>query len=103
MGLVQIMSDDRMSWPVIVRSGQTRSLEDHLLSNADLLGPGLAYFEPDPGAVLFDSALPERILIRFVSSDPVTLERSVRWLSVSLEGSVLGASPTPGSATPAAP
>jgi len=79
-GSVMIVSDENISWPVIVRSGRSISFEDYLLGNAGLLGPGLAYFDPEPGAVLFDDTPPGRVLIRFQSSDPVTLERSVRWL-----------------------
>jgi hypothetical protein len=92
---VLILSDENISWPVVVTSDRASSFEAYLLDRIDLLGPGLAYFETGPGAVLFDDTPPRRVVIRFQSADPVTLEPAVRWLAVSLDPTVLGAAVTP--------
>jgi hypothetical protein len=94
-GSVLIVSDDTISWPVIVRSDGRTSLEEALLGDIALLGPGQPYFQPGEGAVLYAEGPPGRLLVRFSSSDPVTLAPQTRWLVVALDPVVLGAADTP--------
>lgn len=94
-GSVLIVSDENVSWPVIVLPGRRVSFEDFLLENATILGPGLFHFQPGGDAVLFEERPHRRLLVRYSSADPVSLERVVRWLALSLDPVVLGAAETP--------
>jgi hypothetical protein len=95
-GGVLIVTDENLSWPVLVSPSGRVSFEEALLSDIALVGPGLPQVRLGTDRVLLATDPPARALIEFSSADPATLAPRSRWLAIALDAQeILGAADTP--------
>jgi hypothetical protein len=96
-GSVQIVSDENVSWPVLLGGPAPVSFEDALLERVADFG-GSFHFRPAEDAVRLQLGPPRMLFVRFAVSDPVTLEPGARWVAVALDPVVIGIAETPDAA-----
>jgi hypothetical protein len=84
-GVLVLVSDENLSWPVLETESGRTSFEEALLSDVGLVGPGLPYVGYGDDRLLFTEDDPPRVLIEYATTDPSTGRRGARWLAIAVD------------------